>query len=130
MLHCYWPKHLIGTDHVERDGFNMGVFLMATGMGEITNKTMDELRFRGEVLARLHDEEFYREVDLELWKGLTINSSNSPRRTWLSRKKDGFVRGKTYHAQPSDRDKTKKQAEAAFKLHVAQAEMVAIGEAA
>jgi hypothetical protein len=132
MLHCYWPEQLRNSDEgfaeIERNGFNMGVFLMAVGMGEITDKTIDELRFRGELLARLHGDEFYRKADLVLWKGLSINGSNEPRRTWLSRKKKGLVSSHVYGKPAKEQAAIKKQAEARFKLLVAQAEVATAGE--
>ena len=128
MLHCYWPKHLIGSTEVEKNGFNMGVFLMATGMGEITDKTINELRFRGELLARLHGDEFYRTVDLELWKGLTINASNDSRRSWLSRKKQGVLSSRLYGKPRDEQAAVKKIATSDFKLLVAGAELAALGE--
>jgi hypothetical protein len=123
MLHCTWPTHLIGTDEVTNNGFNMGVFLMATGMGEITNKTIPELKFRSEFLTRLHGDGFYREVDLELWKGLTINASNDSRRKWLSAKKKGMLSSNLYGKPAKEQATIKKQAEARFNLYVAQSEV-------
>lgn len=132
MLHCYWPEHLRNTDEgaeeIEKNGFHMGVFLMGTGMGEITDKTIPELRFRGELLARLHGEDFYRSVDLELWKGLTINGKNESRRTWLARKKQGIIRSRLYDKPRSEHAAVKRIAEARFAMVCALAELAALGE--
>lgn len=126
MLHCYWPKHLIGTEHVTNQGFDMGVFLMATGMGEISDKTIEELRFRGALKAALHHDDFYKNVDLELWKGLSINGRNLSRRAWLSALRKGQVSDAHWKCKDGtphkDRVAAGRKAEARFKLLVAQVE--------
>jgi hypothetical protein len=130
MLHCYWPEHLRstdeGADEIDKNGFNMGVFLMATSMGEITDKTLPELLFRAELLFRLHGDQFYRDVDLQLWKGLSINGRNEARRTWLSNKKKGIVRSNLYGKPYKEHAAIKKQVEARFRLVCAQAELYAL----
>lgn len=128
MLHCYWPEHLIGTDEVANNGFNMGMFLMATGMGEISDKTIAELKFRSQLLYEMYGEQFYRDVDLQLWNGLTINASNDSRRKWLSAKKKGLLSSKLFNKPTKEHAAIKKLTEARFKLLVAEAELAAISE--
>ena len=130
MLNCYWPKHLIGSKEVEDNGFNMGVFLMATGMEEISDKTIDELKFRAELLFRLHGEQFYRDVDLELWKGLSINARNESRRTWLARKKQGILQSRLYGKPAHEQAAVKKIATARFNRVCALAEVHVLGAVA